>query len=89
MRIVAIRDVHRIMRNHADDAIDTAQSLSQECVSAYNEIRSLALAPSSASNLATLLLSLCVHPGQERGELRIYSQFMQEEMAESTPAGRR
>ena len=81
VRFVASNDFLRILRNHPEAAIHAAQSLSRECVSAYNEIRSLALAPTCASKLATLLLSW-ISSSSIRGELRIHSQFTQEEIAE-------
>jgi CRP/FNR family cyclic AMP-dependent transcriptional regulator len=82
MRFVAANDFLRIMRNHSEAAIQVAQSLSRECVAAYNEIRSLALAPSCSSKLATLLLSWCPTSADKKGEFKIQSQFTQEELAE-------
>jgi len=81
VRFVAANDVMRILRVHPEAAIQAAQSLSRECVSAYNEIRQLALAPTSASRLATLLLSWCA-PSIKGGELRINAHLTQEEIAE-------
>lgn len=82
VRFVGSNDVLRILRKYPEAAIHVAQSLSRECVSAYNEIRSLALAPSCASKLATLLLSWCTPSAVNGGELKIHSQFTQEEIAE-------
>jgi len=81
-RFVAATDFLRIIRNHPEVAVHAAQSLSRECVAAYNEIRSLALAPNCASKLATLLLSWCPTAADKKGEFKIHSQFTQEEMAE-------
>lgn len=82
VRFVASSDILRIVRKYPDAALQVAQSLSRECVSAYNEIRSLALAPTCASKLATLLLSWCVPSTIKNGEPQIYSHFTQEEIAE-------
>ena len=82
VRFVAANDFLRILRAHPEAAIQAAQSVSRECVSAYNEIRSLALAPGCASKLATLLLSWCTPSTAKGGNLRIHSQFTQEEIAE-------
>ena len=82
VRFVAANDFLRIIRNHPEAAAQAAQALSRECVSAYNEIRSLALAPTVASKLATLLLSWCRSSVIKGGEIRIQSQFTHEEIAE-------
>lgn len=82
VRFVAGNDVLRIIRTHPEAAIHASQSLSRECASAYNEIRSLALAPTCASKLATLLLSWCPPRSNSGHEVRINSHFTQEEMAE-------
>lgn len=82
VRFIGSSDFLRIIRTYPEAAIHVAQSLSRECASAYNEIRSLALAPTCASKLATLLLSWCPASADKKGELRIHSQFTQEEMAE-------
>lgn len=82
VRFVAANDFLRILRTHPEAAIQAAQSLSRECASAYNEIRSLALAPSCASKLATLLLSWCSSSTLKGAEVRIQSHFTQEEIAE-------
>lgn len=81
VRFVAANDFLRMLRNHPEAAAHAAQALSRECVSAYNEIRSLALAPSVASKLATLLLSWC-RSSAKGGELRIHSHFTHAEIAE-------
>lgn len=81
VRFVAAHDFLRLVRTHPEAAVHAAQALSRECVSAYHEIRSLALAPTGASKLATLLLSW-VSSSPVKGELRIHSQFTQEEIAE-------
>ena len=80
VRFVSANDMLRILRAHPEAAIQALQSLSRECVSAYNEIRQLALAPTSANRLATLLLSWCAPI--KGGELRINAHFTQEEIAE-------
>jgi CRP/FNR family transcriptional regulator len=82
VRFVAANDFLRILGNHPQAASHAAQALGRECVSAYNEIRSLALAPSVASKLATLLLSWCRPSALKGRELRIHSQFTHEEIAE-------
>ena len=82
VRFIAAPDILRIVRKYPEAAIHVAQSLSRECVSAYNEIRSLALAPTCASKLATLLLSWCTPANMKGGEFRINSEFTQEEIAE-------
>lgn len=81
VRFVAANDFLRILQTYPEAAMQAVQSLSRECSSAYNEIRSLALAPSCASKLATLLVSWAA-PSSIKGELRIHSQFTQEEIAE-------
>lgn len=82
VRFIGAPDIMRIVRTHPDAAIHLAQSLSRECVSAYNEIRSLALAPTCASKLATLLLSWCTPANVKNGEFRISVEFTQGEIAE-------
>lgn len=82
VRFVAANDMMRILRTHPEAAIQAAQSLSRECVSAYNEIRQLALAPTLARRLATLLLSWCGPSIIKEDELRINVHFTQKEIAE-------
>jgi len=82
VRFVGASDILRIARTYPEAAVHVAQSLSRECVSAYNEIRSLALAPTCASKLATLLLSWCMPSSVKGEELQIRSHFTQEEIAE-------
>src|SRR5262245_416282 len=59
VRFIAAADFLRMMRTYSEAAVHAAQSLSRDCCDAYNEIRSLALAPSCASRVASLLLSWC------------------------------
>ncbi len=81
IRFVAANDFRRILQTYPEAAMHAAQSLSRECTSAYNEIRSLALAPTCASKLATLLLSWLASSPVKK-ELKIHSQFTHEEIAE-------
>jgi CRP/FNR family transcriptional regulator, cyclic AMP receptor protein len=76
-------DFRRLVHNQPNLALQVAQSLSKECVSAYQEIRTLALSPSCTSRLAGLLLSWM---GQrthtdENTDVRIHSSYTQEEIA--------
>ena len=81
VRFIEASTILRIIREHPDVAFHVAHSLSRECISAYNEIRSLALAPTSASKLATLLLSWSTSRAQDTN-LPIHSQFTHGEIAE-------
>jgi len=82
VRFVPADDIMRVLRTHPEAAIQAAQYLSRECVSAYNEIRQFALAPTLARRLATLLLSWCAPSIVKEGELRINVHFTQKEIAE-------
>src|SRR5581483_2977752 len=74
VRFVGASTILRIIREHPDVALHVAQSLSRDCISAYNEIRSLALAPTSASRLAMRLLSWSTSPAIG-GDHAIHSQL--------------
>jgi len=84
VRFIAAHDFLRMIRMHSEAALHAAQSLSKECCDAYSEIRSLALAPTCASKLASLLLSWCppLKDRKRKTEVRINSSFTHEEIGE-------
>jgi CRP/FNR family cyclic AMP-dependent transcriptional regulator len=84
VRFIAAQDFLHMIRTHSEAAIHAAQSLSKECCDAYSEIRSLALAPTCASKLASLLLSWCppLKDRDRKTEVRIHSSFTHEEIGE-------
>lgn len=84
VRYVAADAFTRLAHKHGEIALQVTRTLSTELYDACQEIRTLALARSCASRLASLLLSWCPSGGADRKntELRIKSGFTHEQMAE-------
>ena len=82
-RFVCKQDFLRLMQQYPELGIQAARSLSTEYAAACQEIRALALAPSSAGRLASLLISWCPQHSsrQTKAEVHIKSAFTHEEIA--------
>jgi len=77
----------RFVRKNGEAGLHSAQALSREFQSAYQDIHDLVLARSSAGKLARLLLSWS--PAQSNGnEIRIRSGLTHEEMAQMIGSSR-
>ncbi|MBV8206281.1 MAG: Crp/Fnr family transcriptional regulator [Acidobacteria bacterium] len=82
-RFISREDFTRLLKKSPELSMQVARALSAEFHAACQEIRSLALAPSTASKFASLLLSWS---GQNRSalksELKITTGFTHQQMAE-------
>ncbi len=83
VRFVSKQDFERLMQKSPELGMQVAQSLSTEYAAACQEIRALAMAPSSAGRLASLLVSWCPQSSAKRPnpEIRIKSGFTHDELA--------
>jgi CRP/FNR family transcriptional regulator len=83
VRFVSKQDFTRLMQKYPELGMKVARSLSAEYAVACQEIRALAMAPSSAGRLASLLVSWCPMPSATRPspEIKIKSGFTHEEIA--------
>lgn len=83
-RFVSKQDFMRLMQKYPELGIEAAHSLSVEYAAACRVVRAMALAPSSASRLASLLVSWCPQQSSKRlnaEEIKFKSAFTHEEIA--------
>ena len=87
MNFVERERLLRFLRKYGEAGLHSAQALSKELQSAYQDIDDLVLARSSAGKLAQLLLSWS--PPQSNGdEIRIRSGLTHEEIAQMIGSSR-
>ena len=90
--VVNFLDRHSLMKlieQHSEFGLRSAQELSKQFQAAYQDIRDLVLARFSAGKLARLLLSWSgPPPSKESAEIRVRSTLTHEEMAQMIGASR-
>lgn len=75
-------DFLRFIKEHGDACLHVAQQLSNECLSAYEMVRSIGLSHSVSEKLARLLLQWCRDRGVSEGSIRLKISLTHEEMAQ-------
>lgn len=75
-------DFLRFLKSHGDACLQAATQLSQECQSAYDVIRSIALSHSVSEKMARLLLQWSTDAKVVDGAIRLKLSLTHEEMAQ-------
>ncbi len=82
LAFISREDFLRFLRDHGDASLRAAEQLSNDCLSAYNVIRSIGLSHSVGEKLARLLLQWSTDAQISNGVIRLKVALTHEEMAQ-------